>query len=163
MPEEPVTTDFGTRLLELLEALLIPDWGDLITFLPLLLVFGLIGPVLTLLFLYWAYVRLTSRRGRVRIDDPQPEPASRTADGAPIYPPNVPYCPTHELVYPAAATNCDVDREELLVRCPVDDMTRVAGQQVCRVCGTRYELGASLPPAVVTNHGRPPEGGAAVA
>jgi len=162
VPEEPAS-DFGTRLLELLEALLIPDWGDLMAFVPLLLIFGVIGPVLTLLFIYWAYVRLTSRRGRVRVEDPKPMPALRAADGLPVYAPNVPYCPTHELIYPQTAKMCDFDGEELLVRCPVDEMTRVASQQVCRGCGTRYQLGASLAPAVVSDHGRPPEGGAAVA
>jgi hypothetical protein len=51
----------------------------------------------------------------------------------------------------------------LYVRCPVDDMTRVASQDLCRVCGTRYQLGAALSPVVVQRSGRPPEGGAAVA
>ena len=27
------------------------------------------------------------------------------------------------------------------MRCPVDDTVRVAGQQLCRTCGTRYQLG----------------------
>jgi hypothetical protein len=39
----------------------------------------------------------------------------------------------------------------------------VAGQQLCRTCGTRYQLGASMAPLVVRRRGRPPEGGAAVA
>jgi hypothetical protein len=161
----PEQTDpgFGPRFLELLEALLIPDWTDLMAFVPFLLILGLVGPVLTLLVLYWLYVRISTPRGRVRVDDPAPVPARHAADGTPIYPPNTPYCQTHELVYPPTVRNCEIDGQELHVRCPVDEMTRVASQEVCRSCGTRYQLGASLAPVIVRRHGRPPEGGAAVA
>lgn len=162
MPEQ-TDPGFGPRLLELLEALLIPDWTNLIAFVPWLLMFGLVGPLLSLLVLYWLYVAIKAPRGRVRIDDPQPQPAALAADGTPAYPPSTPYCPTHQLVYPPSARECHIDGQELLVRCPVDEMVRVAGQQVCRSCGTRYELGASLSPVVVKRHGRPPEGGSAVA
>jgi hypothetical protein len=85
------------------------------------------------------------------------------ADGSYVYPANAPYCPTHHLVYPPQLRECAIDGEELLVRCPVDESVRVASQQLCRTCGTRYELGASLAPLVVRGRGRPPAGGAAVA
>lgn len=163
MPEENGRTDFGSALLDLLEALLIPNWGDLIAFVPLLLILGVVGPVLTLLVVYALYIRFTTPRGRVRTGEPEPMPAPRTADGTPSYPPNVPYCQNHELIYPANAHECEIDAEELLVRCPVDATTRVASQNLCRTCGTRYELGASLAPVMVRRNGRPPEGGAAVA
>ncbi|HUG47840.1 MAG TPA: hypothetical protein VMP67_05450 [Candidatus Limnocylindria bacterium] len=163
MPEEETGQDFGTGVLELLEGLLIPDWGDLIAFVPLLLILGVVGPGLTLLVVYWLYVKLRAPRGRVRTDELQPTAAQHGADGTPVYPPNVPYCPTHELIYPANARECEIDGEELLVQCPVDSMTRVASQQLCRACGTRYQLGASLAPVVVKRHGRPPDGGAAIA
>lgn len=162
MPEE-TGHDFGTSLLELLEGLLIPDWGNLITFVPLLLILGVVGPLLTLLVLYWLVVSVRAPRGRVRTDEPAPVAAQHAADGTPIFPPNAPYCPTHELIYPATARECEIDGEDLLVRCPIDDMTRVASQQLCRACGTRYQLGASLAPVVVKRHGRPPDGGAAIA
>jgi hypothetical protein len=155
--------DPWTAFLEWLQTILIPDWNGLILLLPILLVLGLVGPGLTLLAVYWFYVTITGRRGKVRFDEPAPIPAERAADGTPVYPPNVPYCPTHELLYPATAKVCDIDGEELQVRCPVDDTVRVAGQPLCRTCGTRYELGASLAPIVIRRHGRPPAGGAAVA
>ncbi len=163
MPEEETATDFGSRLLELLEALLIPDWTDLMGLVPILLILGLLGPVLTLLVLYWLYMRISSRRGRVRTDDPEPLAAPTDANGNATYPPNIPYCQRHALLYPPTMRRCEIDGEELLVRCPVDGMIRVASQQVCRACGTRYELGASLAPVVVRRHGRPPDGGAAIA
>ena len=146
-----------------LQTIIIPDWGGLISLLPILLILGLVGPVLTLLFLYWMYHRVTARRGRVRLDEPSPEHARIGDDGNPVFPPNAPFCPHHALVYPATAKRCDVDGEELFIRCPVDDMMRPATQDICRVCGTRYQLGASLAPVVVRRNGRPPEGGAAIA
>jgi hypothetical protein len=159
--EQPV--DPWTAFLDWLETILIPDWNGLIQLLPILLIVGLVGPVLTLLALYWLYVAFTSRHGKVRTDELEPSPAERAADGTPIYPPNTPYCATHALLYPATYRECEIDGEELMVRCPVDDSVRVASQQLCRTCGTRYQLGASLAPIVIRRHGRPPAGGAATA
>ena len=99
----------------------------------------------------------------MRTEEPEPTPAPIGEDGQPTFPANVPYCAPHALIYPATARTCDVDGGELLVRCPVDDNARVASQQLCRVCGTRYQLGASLAPVAVRRRGHPPEGGAAIA
>ena len=161
MPPTPV--DPWTAFLQWLSTILIPDWNGLIGLLPILLILGVVGPGLTFLALYWIYVRLNDRRGKVRYDDPQPALIAANADGTYTYPPNSPYCPTHHLVYPPTARGCDIDRADLLVRCPVDDTVRPAGQQLCRSCGTRYQLGASLAPIVVRRRGSPPAGGAAVA
>lgn len=164
MPEEPGTaTDPWTGVLNWLETIIIPDWEGLISLLPILLILGVLGPGLTLLAAYWMYHRLTRRRGRVRLDEPEVVTARIGEDGNPVFPPNAPYCPHHLLIYPGTSRVCSVDGEELFVRCPVDDMTRVASQDLCRTCGTRYQLGASLSPVVVRRSGRPPEGGAAVA
>ena len=159
----PASVDPWTAFLQWLSTILIPDWGGLIRLLPILLILGVVGPGLTFLALYWIYVRLNSRRGRVRTDEPEPVAIAASADGTYAYPPNAPYCPTHHLVYPPTARECAIDREELQVRCPVDGSVRVAGQQLCRTCGTRYQLGASLAPIVVRRRGSPPAGGAAVA
>lgn len=161
MPEQPV--DPWTAFLNWLQTILVPDWNGLINLLPILLILGVLGPGLSLLAVYWMYVRMTTKRGKVNIDEPTPEPAGRAADGTPIYPPNVPYCPTHELIYPATYRACEIDRAELMVRCPVDETVRVAAQSLCRTCGTRYQLGASLAPVVIRRQGRPPAGGAAIA
>ena len=161
MQEQPV--DPWTAFLDWLATILIPDWNGLISLLPLMLILGVLGPALSLLALYWLLNSATRRRGKVRIDEPQPEAAPRAADGTPIYAANVPYCPTHTLLYPPTYRECEIDGEELLVSCPVDETVRVASQQLCRTCGTRYQLGASLAPVVVRSHGRPPAGGAAIA
>lgn len=161
MPEQQL--DPWSAFLAWLSTILIPDWGGLIALLPILVILGVTGPGLTVLMLYWLYHAFTDRRGRVRHAEREPAPAPTGDDGSPVYPPNAPYCPTHALLYPATTRRCDVDGEELLVRCPIDETTRPASQSLCRVCGTRYQLGASQSPVVVRRQGRPPEGGAAVA
>ncbi len=161
MPE--TTVDPWTAFLEWLQTILVPDWSGLINLLPILLIIGVVGPGLTFLALYWLYVAATNRRGKVRWDEPTPVLAQRADDGTPIFPPNVPYCATHGLIYPPTFTECEIDRAELEVRCPVDETVRVAGQHLCRTCGTEYKLGASLAPVVVRRQGRPPAGGAAIA
>jgi hypothetical protein len=156
-------TDAWSTFLEWLATIIIPDWNGLINLLPILVLLGVTGPGLSLLMLYWLYHAFIDRRGRVQILELEPSPAGRRGDGTPIFPPNVPYCIEHELIYPATARNCDIDGAELVVRCPVDDTARTATEQLCRVCGTRYQLGASLAPVTVRRTRRPPEGGAAVA
>jgi hypothetical protein len=159
----PPTTDPWTAFLQWLETIIIPDWGGLISLLPILIIIGVIGPAVTLLFLYWAYVLITDRRGKVKVVDVEPALAELDAEGNYVFPVNTPYCPTHNLVYPPKARECNIDGEELRVRCPVDGTIRVAGQELCQTCGTRYQLGASVTPLVVSRRGRPPAGGAAVA
>jgi hypothetical protein len=155
--------DPWSAFLDWLSTILIPDWGGLIDLLPVLLILGLVGPALSFLGLYWFYNIARSRRGKVGADEPEPVMATQLDDGTYSYPPNQPYCSTHHLIYPPQMRECPIDGEELLVRCPVDESVRVAGQALCRTCGTRYELGASLTPLVVRRKGRPPAGGAAVA
>ncbi len=159
----PTAVDPWTAFLQWLQTIIVPDWGGLINLLPIFIIIGLTGPVLTLLVVYWVYVRTKSRRGHAHYDEPEPVPAPLDEDGEPLYPANQPYCPTHAIIYPAKARECTIDGGELMVRCPVDDTLRVASQQLCRTCGTRYKLGASMAPVVVRSHGKPPAGGAAVA
>lgn len=156
-------SDAWGTFLEWLATIIIPDWNGLIHLLPILVILGLTGPILSLLVLYWLYHAFIDRRGRVHIAELEPVPAAHRADGTPIFPANMPYCIEHELIYPATARTCGIDGAELTVRCPVDDTARTAGQQLCRVCGTRYQLGASLAPVAVRRDRRPPEGGAAIA
>jgi hypothetical protein len=159
----PPPVDPWTAFLQWLQTILIPDWSGLIALLPILIIIGVVGPALSLLALYWFYVLVTNRRGKVRVDDPAPVAAAQLPDGSYDFPPNAPYCSTHNLIYPATARECPIDSEELQVRCPVDNTVRVASQQVCRTCGTRYQLGAALSPVVVSRRGAPPAGGAAIA
>lgn len=155
--------DPWTSFLDWLQTLIVPEWNSLIAMLPLLLLLGVVGPILSLIVLMNLSYLWHRRRGRVRTADVEPVSAPVGPDGEPVFPPNVPYCLGHAVLYPGSARECAVDRAELTVRCPVDSTTRPASQQTCRACGTRYVLGASRAPLVVRRTGRPPEGGAAVA
>jgi hypothetical protein len=150
-------------ILAVLSIVLIPDWDLLIGVMPVLLILGVLGPILTLLMVGWLHHFLTRRRGRVRITDVAPSPALLDAAGVPVVPPNVPFCTRDHLVYPPSARRCDECKEELSVRCPVDGTMRFASQQLCRGCGTRYVLGASSAVVSVRPSAGPPPGGAAVA
>jgi hypothetical protein len=151
-------------LLDGLSKLILPDWQDLVTnWLPILLVIGVVGPILSLMFLYWAYQFVKRPRFRVRIADVEPAAVPRDEAGLALTPPNVPYCSRDGLLYPPRATRCAVCGDELSVRCPVDQTLRPVSQQTCSACGTRYVLGASDTAMTVRRQGSPPAGGAAVA
>jgi hypothetical protein len=157
------TPDAWTSILDQLTKLLVPDWSGLILLLPFLLIVGVVGPILTLIALAWIWHWLTDRRARVTIADPGPQAAELDARGQPVYPPNVPYCGEHRLLFPPAAVRCTVDGADLSVRCPVDDTVRDAAIQTCTACGTRFVLGAASTSALVRRTVGPPPGGAAVA
>jgi hypothetical protein len=98
------STDPWTAFLDWLSTILLPDWVGLINLLPVLVLLGLTGPILSLLALYWLYHLVTDRRGKVRTAEPEPTPAPIGDDGLPAYPPNVPFCPQHRLLFPTCAT-----------------------------------------------------------
>jgi hypothetical protein len=158
MPPDPWST-----FLDWLSTVLVPNWGELIGLLPYVVMATLVGPILTLLVLMWAWHLVTRRRGRVRRAEVQPVAAPRLPDGSAAFPPNVPYCEEHALIYPARARRCEVDRADLRVSCPVDGSVRAAEVETCAACGTRYRLGSSASSLAVVSSGGPPEGGAAIA
>jgi hypothetical protein len=158
-----MSTDPWTAFLDWLTTVLVPAWGELISLLPVVLVGTLVGPILTLILLMWAWYLVKRRRGRVRRGEPPPVPAPLDAEGKPVYPPNTPYCEKHRLIFPPRARECSLDGADLVVACPVDGSVRRAVIETCRVCGTRYKLGASAPTSVVLAPDGPPEGGAAIA
>ena len=155
--------DPWTAFLTWLSTVIVPNWGQLISMLPLFLILGVVGPILSLVTFMWFWHRLHRRRGHVRVAEPDVVAALRDASGVPQFPPNTPFCEAHALIYPASRTRCEVDGDELRVSCPVDHTVRAASQQVCSVCGTRYVLAAAKTSLTVRRSGRPPEGGAAVA
>lgn len=158
MPQDP-----WTSFLEWLQSLIVPEWNSLISMLPLLLLLGVFGPILTIIVLMHLRYLWHRRRGRVRTKELEPYSAAIGLDGEPEFPPNVPFCPEHAVIYPPGARTCEIDGQDLQVVCPVDQTTRNASQELCRGCGTRYVLGASRTAVTVRRTGRPPEGGAAVA
>lgn len=158
MPADP-----WTAFLDWLTTVLVPAWGELIGLLNYFVIIGIIGPILTIIALMWVWYLLHRSRGHVRQVEAQAVPAPLSPDGSPEFAPNVPHCREHALLYPARSTQCEIDRADLSVVCPVDGTARLAAIEVCPGCGTRYVLGANSSPVVVASQSGPPAGGAAVA
>jgi hypothetical protein len=158
-----VSPDPWTAFLDWLTTVVVPSWNELVAMLPLWLLLGVVGPIFSLIALMWLWYFLTTKRAHVRTAVPEVVAAPRDANGAAVFPANVPYCARQGLIYPPDRTTCEVDGSNLLVRCPVDGTVREAALQVCRVCGTKFVLGAAPTPQLVQRTGRPPAGGAAAA
>lgn len=144
--------------LHAISGLVIPDWGDLIGLLPILILLGVVGPALSLLVLGWLIYVVRAPRTRIG-PDPLPS-AALLEDGRPVYPAGEPYCPVDQLVYPFGATRCDRCKRDLFVRCPKCAVGRAAAVETCGNCGLVLRIenrGRALRPA------DPPPGGAAAA
>jgi hypothetical protein len=146
-------------LINFLEPLLIPDWRALLDLLPLLLLIGVVGPILSLLVLGW-FIYLVSRpRSRIPYQPPAPQPA-RLVEGRPSYPPGEPYCAFDRLVYPFGETRCKTCGRDLAVVCPKCGTGRQALLDTCGTCGLVLRIDRGIP---ALRPAGPPPGGAAAA
>ena len=158
-----MSSDPWTAFLDWLTTVLVPTWGELIDLLPYVVMGMIVGPILTIVVLMWGWYLIKRRRGKVRHGEAQPVAASHDAEGAPVFPANVPYCEHHALVFPPRARACPVDGDLLSVTCPVDGTVRDAETDTCSACGTKFKLGATSASSVVLSSDGPPDGGAAIA
>ncbi len=148
------------QLLDLAALFIIPEWGELIALLPVFVLIGLVGPLLTLALLVW--VVYLGRRPRASVGFVEgPYRAQIGGDGQPIFPTAEPYCHRDGLIYPAGISTCDVCRDDLIVRCPKCSVGRPATTSVCGNCGLEISLKAPL--QTVSRVTGPPPGGAAIA
>ena len=145
--------------LAFLSKLVIPDWAGLIQLLPVLVLIGLVGPLLTLGVLAWLGYGVTKPRTKVTYEEGT-RVAPRDHLGRPIIPAGEPYCPQDGLLYAFGTQRCDVDKTRLLLRCPKCDVVREASVSTCGNCGLK--LSVERRPMIVARDG-PPPGGAAVA
>jgi hypothetical protein len=145
--------------LAFLSKLVIPDWPGLIALLPIFVLIGIVGPLLSLAALAWLGYGVTKPRVRVRYDEGT-KVAPRDHLGRPIVPAGEPYCPRDGLIYPMGRLRCDVDKADLLVRCPKCEVVRTAGIATCGNCGLTLNL---QPRAMIIASDGPPPGGAAIA
>lgn len=146
-------------ILGFLSTIIIPDWAGLIALLPVFLLIGLVGPLITLAVLAWLGYGITKPRTVVKYDE-----GTRIAPldhlGRPIIPAGEPYCPNDGLIYATGTTRCDRDGTPLSVRCPKCALVRDAGIGTCGNCGLVLKI---EPRAMIVAGDRPPPGGAAVA
>ena len=148
-----------TGILEILSKLIIPDWGALVGLMPIFLVLGVVGPILSILVLVWVIYFVVRPRTGVRYDE-ESHPAELDESGQPIFPVGLPHCFAHGLVYPSGATRCDIDHALLWVRCPMCNLGRSAEVKTCGNCGLVLTVKNR---ARVVGPAGPPPGGAAVA
>jgi hypothetical protein len=146
-------------LLGFISKLVIPDWAGLIALLPVLVLIGVIGPLLTLGILAWLGYGITKPRTKVTYQEGT-RVAPRDHLGRLIVPSGEPYCPRDGLIYPSGTYRCDRDRTNLLLRCPKCDVVREAAISTCGNCGLVVSI---EPRALIVSTDGPPPGGAAIA
>jgi hypothetical protein len=146
-------------VINFLTPILIPDWKALINLLPVFLVIGVVGPLLSLLVLGWVVYMLGKPRSRIPYADPQPHLA-QIVDGAPVYPVGEPYCAFNRLVFPPGTTRCSECGRDLAVICPKCSTGRQAWIDTCGTCGLVLRIDRVVP---ALRPAGPPPGGAAAA
>jgi hypothetical protein len=146
-------------IIDFLQPILLPDWRALIDLLPVLLVIGVVGPIMSLLFFGWFVYFVAKPRSRVPYVEPAPRRAEMV-DGGPVYPPGEPYCRHDRLVYPPGATRCDACGRDLAVFCPKCGTGRQAFVDTCGTCGLVLRIDRTIP---ALRPAGPPPGGAAAA
>jgi len=146
-------------ILDALTPIITPDWGGLVGMLPIFLVLGVVGPILSLLILGWVIYVLRAPRARIPYVEPAPVPA-QIVNGQPVYPSGEPYCAFDQLVFPPGSTTCTVDGRDLAVICPKCGVGRAAYIDTCGNCGLVLQI---KPKAGALRPAGPPPGGAAAA
>jgi hypothetical protein len=139
--------------------ILIPDWKALIDLLPVFLLIGVVGPIVTLLGLGWFVYAASRPRSRIPYVEPAPRPAE-IVDGEPVYPAGEPYCPVDRLVLPPGMTRCPIDGRDAAVVCPKCGTGRQAYIDTCGTCGLVLKIDHTVPALRPVG---PPPGGAAAA
>lgn len=150
---------FWTDFLGFLSTLIIPDWAGLIALLPVFLLIGVIGPLLSLILLGWLGYGVTKPRTKVTyVEGIRSAPLDYL--GEPIFPAGEPYCTDDGLVYPFGTIECERDKTPLSLRCPKCELVREASIHACGNCGLILSM---EPRALIVATDGPPPGGAALA
>ena len=147
-------------ILDITEMFVIPDWNSVIGLLPLLIFLGIVGPPLTFVALGIVVYQVAKPRPNLSLAE-GPQVARIGAGGDPIFPPGLPFCRQHGLIFPSGTIHCGRGGEDLAVICPMCGLGRPAAIDTCANCGLVLNV-KSRPVPVVRSNG-PKPGGAAVA
>ena len=147
-------------ILDITKMFVIPDWNSVIGLLPLLIFLGVVGPLITFLVLGIVVYQVAKPRPNLKLTE-GPQLARIGAGGEPIFPPGLPFCRQHGLIYPSGTIHCEQGGEDLAVICPMCSLGRPAAIDTCANCGLVLNV-KSRPVPVVRSSG-PKPGGAAVA
>ena len=105
-------------LIELTRKFVIPDWGALVGLLPILLLIGVVGPILTLLVLVLVPL-LRAQAARQAWRSPRSaRPAPLDAAGNPVFPVGEPYSPSERRDLRAGRDPLRRPARTLVVACP---------------------------------------------
>ena len=152
-------SNLWSQVLGLIAKVVSPDWGSLIGLLPFFLLIGVIGPLISVLALYWFYYAVRRPRTKVRFLE-GPRLAAVAADGLPLFPPGEPYDLRTGLIYPPGTTEND-SAERLSVTCPMCGIARFADVTTCHNCGLVLKVDRRVAVRTLAPAGPPPGGGAA--
>ena len=147
-------------ILDITEMFVIPDWSAVIGLLPLLIFLGIVGPLLTFTMLGMMAYLITKPRASVRIEE-GPQVARIGDNGQPVFPPGLPYCRQHALIYPTGTLRCARGEEDLAVICPMCGLGRPAAIDTCTNCGLILKVKPR--PVPIGKMTGPKPGGAAAA
>ena len=148
--------EMWSNLIEATSAFVIPDWGQLINLLPLFLVAGVVGPILTIIILFWVRYWILKPRVSAGYADTR-RLAAIGDDGQPVFPVGEPYSLRERMIYEPGATR-SASGDELLVACPKCGLVRSAAIDTCGNCGLSFTI---TPPTRSIRPAAPPPGGRA--
>jgi hypothetical protein len=151
--------DIWTTILNVTALFVIPDWNSVIAMLPVLVFIGVVAPFITFTMLGMVIYLVRKPRVKVQFQD-GPRVADVAEDGTPIFPPGLPHCRRHSLIYPSGVVRCEQDHELLAVMCPMCGLGRDAEIDTCTNCGLVLHV-KTRAVAIRTTGPRP--GGAAAA
>jgi hypothetical protein len=148
--------EMWSSFIEATSAFVIPDWGQLIGLLPVLLIIGVVGPLLTIIMLFWLRYWILKPRVSAGYADTR-RLAAIGDDGQPVFPAGEPYSLRERMIYESGATRSE-SGEELLVACPKCGLVRSAAVDTCGNCGLSFTI---TPPTRTIRPAAPPPGGRA--
>ncbi len=148
------------QIIEITSIFVLPNWGDVIGLLPVLVVLGLVAPFLT--FVALGMVIYVARRPRAKVNfEEGPRVAEIGPGGEPVFPVGLPYCRRDLLTFPSGTQRCDRCHDQLAVVCPMCSTGRSARLDTCADCGLVLKVKARA--VAVRASAGPRPGGAAAA